>query len=39
MECKIFGVEGDKLSDLTPTMLSLTGIAIPAEMSGDVIVK
>ncbi|MFA0061512.1 hypothetical protein AB4370_17015 [Vibrio cyclitrophicus] len=31
--------EGGKLSDLVPTMLSLTGTAIPAEMPGDVIVK
>jgi 2,3-bisphosphoglycerate-independent phosphoglycerate mutase len=31
--------EGGKLSDLAPTMLSLTGLEIPAEMSGDVLVK
>ncbi|ANS86656.1 2,3-bisphosphoglycerate-independent phosphoglycerate mutase [Vibrio scophthalmi] len=31
--------EGGKLSDLAPTMLSLAGIEIPAEMSGQVIVK
>ncbi|CAH6903575.1 2,3-bisphosphoglycerate-independent phosphoglycerate mutase [Vibrio chagasii] len=31
--------EGGKLSDLAPTMLSLTGTEIPAEMSGDVLVK
>ncbi|WP_194439330.1 2,3-bisphosphoglycerate-independent phosphoglycerate mutase [Vibrio fluminensis] len=32
-------VEGGKLSDLAPTMLSLAGLEIPAEMSGQVIVK
>ncbi|WP_260261294.1 2,3-bisphosphoglycerate-independent phosphoglycerate mutase [Vibrio intestinalis] len=32
-------VEGGKLSDLAPTMLSLAGLEIPAEMSGKVIVK
>ncbi len=32
-------VEGGKLSDLAPTMLSLAGLEIPAEMSGHVIVK
>ncbi|MFA0442361.1 phosphoglycerate mutase (2,3-diphosphoglycerate-independent) [Vibrio sp. 10N.286.49.C2] len=31
--------EGGKLSDLAPTMLSMTGMNIPAEMSGDVLVK
>ncbi|KII79320.1 2,3-bisphosphoglycerate-independent phosphoglycerate mutase [Vibrio renipiscarius] len=31
--------EGGKLSDLAPTMLSLAGIEIPAEMSGQIIVK
>lgn len=31
--------EGGKLSDLAPTMLSLTGMEIPAEMSGQVLVK
>ncbi|WP_029812879.1 2,3-bisphosphoglycerate-independent phosphoglycerate mutase, partial [Vibrio parahaemolyticus] len=31
--------EGGKLSDLAPTMLSLAGLEIPAEMSGDVLVK
>ena len=31
--------EGGKLSDLAPTMLSLTGLEIPAEMSGEVLVK
>ncbi|NLS14023.1 2,3-bisphosphoglycerate-independent phosphoglycerate mutase [Vibrio sp. SM6] len=30
---------GGKLSDLAPTMLALEGLEIPAEMSGDVIVK
>ncbi|WP_070963482.1 2,3-bisphosphoglycerate-independent phosphoglycerate mutase [Vibrio sonorensis] len=32
-------VEGGKLSDLAPTMLSLADIEIPAEMSGKVLVK
>ena len=32
-------VEGGKLSDLAPTMLSLTDMEIPAEMSGQVIVN
>ncbi|GAB2652754.1 2,3-bisphosphoglycerate-independent phosphoglycerate mutase [Vibrio panuliri] len=32
-------IEGGKLSDLAPTMLSLAGLEIPAEMSGQVIVK
>ncbi|PWI33110.1 2,3-bisphosphoglycerate-independent phosphoglycerate mutase [Vibrio albus] len=31
--------EGGKLSDLAPTMLSLTGMEIPAEMSGQILVK
>jgi len=31
--------EDGKLSDLAPTMLSLTGMEIPAEMSGQVLVK
>lgn len=31
--------EGGKLSDLAPTMLALTGLEIPAEMSGEVLVK
>ena len=31
--------EGGKLSDLAPTMLSLAGLEIPAEMSGDILVK
>ena len=31
--------EGGKLSDLAPTMLSLAGLEIPAEMSGEVLVK
>ncbi|MCL9776386.1 2,3-bisphosphoglycerate-independent phosphoglycerate mutase [Vibrio methylphosphonaticus] len=31
--------EGGKLSDLAPTMLSMTGMNIPAEMSGDILVK
>ncbi len=31
--------EGGKLSDLAPTMLSLSGIDIPAEMTGQVLVK
>ncbi|MEZ8788983.1 2,3-bisphosphoglycerate-independent phosphoglycerate mutase [Vibrio splendidus] len=31
--------EGGKLSDLAPTMLSLSGVDIPAEMSGDILVK
>ena len=31
--------EGGKLSDLAPTMLALTGTAIPAEMSGEVLFK
>jgi 2,3-bisphosphoglycerate-independent phosphoglycerate mutase len=31
--------EGGKLSDLAPTMLKLTDIEIPAEMSGQVIVN
>lgn len=31
--------EGGKLSDLAPTMLSLAGVEIPAEMSGQIIVK
>ncbi|MGF1778539.1 2,3-bisphosphoglycerate-independent phosphoglycerate mutase [Vibrio nomapromontoriensis] len=31
--------EGGKLSDLAPTMLSMTGMSIPAEMSGDILVK
>ncbi|MFC5076330.1 2,3-bisphosphoglycerate-independent phosphoglycerate mutase [Vibrio thalassae] len=31
--------EGGKLSDLAPTMLSMSGMEIPAEMSGDVLVK
>ncbi|WCE29895.1 2,3-bisphosphoglycerate-independent phosphoglycerate mutase [Vibrio sp. SCSIO 43137] len=30
---------GGKLSDLAPTMLSLTGMEIPAEMSGEVLTK
>jgi len=32
-------VEGGKLSDLAPTMLTLAGLEIPAEMSGQVIIK
>ncbi len=32
-------IEGGKLSDLAPTMLALTGTAIPADMSGQVIYK
>jgi 2,3-bisphosphoglycerate-independent phosphoglycerate mutase len=32
-------VEDGKLSDLAPTMLSLTDMAIPAEMTGKVLVK
>ncbi|MGF1911844.1 2,3-bisphosphoglycerate-independent phosphoglycerate mutase [Vibrio kasasachensis] len=32
-------VEGGKLSDLAPTMLSLAGLEIPAEMSGHIIIK
>ena len=31
--------EGGKLSDLAPTMLSLAGVEIPAEMSGQIIIK
>ncbi|EED24985.1 2,3-bisphosphoglycerate-independent phosphoglycerate mutase [Vibrio sp. 16] len=31
--------EGGKLSDLAPTMLALTGLEIPAEMTGTVLVK
>lgn len=31
--------EGGKLSDLAPTMLALTGTAIPAEMSGEILFK
>jgi 2,3-bisphosphoglycerate-independent phosphoglycerate mutase len=31
--------EGGKLSDLAPTMLSLVGLEIPAEMTGEVLVK
>ncbi|MGR5178081.1 2,3-bisphosphoglycerate-independent phosphoglycerate mutase [Vibrio mediterranei] len=31
--------EGGKLSDLAPTMLAMTDMEIPAEMSGDVLVK
>ncbi|BAC95846.1 phosphoglyceromutase [Vibrio vulnificus YJ016] len=31
--------EGGKLSDLAPTMLSLAGLEIPAEMTGQVLVK
>ncbi|MEF1284747.1 2,3-bisphosphoglycerate-independent phosphoglycerate mutase [Vibrio sp. M250220] len=31
--------EGGKLSDLAPTMLALTGLEIPAEMSGEVLIK
>jgi 2,3-bisphosphoglycerate-independent phosphoglycerate mutase len=31
--------ENGKLSDLAPTMLSLSGMEIPAEMSGDILVK
>lgn len=31
--------EGGKLSDLAPTMLALTDLEIPAEMSGEVLVK
>ena len=31
--------ENGKLSDLAPTMLSLAGVAIPAEMSGQIILK
>ena len=31
--------QGGKLSDLAPTMLELTGMEIPAEMSGDVLFK
>ncbi|SEG49529.1 2,3-bisphosphoglycerate-independent phosphoglycerate mutase [Vibrio hangzhouensis] len=31
--------EGGKLSDLAPTMLAMTDMEIPAEMSGDILVK
>lgn len=31
--------EGGKLSDLAPTMLAMTDMKIPAEMSGDILVK
>ncbi|MEF1288475.1 2,3-bisphosphoglycerate-independent phosphoglycerate mutase [Vibrio sp. M260118] len=31
--------QGGKLSDLAPTMLALTGLEIPAEMTGEVLVK
>lgn len=31
--------EGGKLSDLAPTMLSLVGLEIPSEMTGEVLVK
>ena len=31
--------QGGKLSDLAPTMLEPTGMEIPAEMSGDVLIK
>jgi 2,3-bisphosphoglycerate-independent phosphoglycerate mutase len=31
--------EGGKLSDLAPTMLSLVGLEIPSEMTGDILVK
>lgn len=31
--------EGGKLSDLAPTMLSLSGLPIPEEMTGEVLVK
>lgn len=31
--------EGGKLSDLAPTMLALSGLEIPAEMSGEVLTK
>ena len=31
--------QGGKLSDLAPTMLSLAGLSIPQEMTGEVLIK